>query len=316
MDTRDLSILIVDDQKSSRSRIRSALSQAGYRDIRLANDADHALRMLDERQAEVLLADWIMPEMDGLELTNHIRQQDEDHNHYTSIIMLTAREGVEHLVAAFEKGVDDYLTKPVDDQELAARVHAAGRIATLQNTLLDTAQVLSANNRHLQELATTDPLTGLGNRRFLQEHMNALLTETKARGGVVSCGLLDIDHFKEINDRHGHDVGDEVLVSIARRLRRTLRPTDIVTRVGGEEFAITMRFADPASCNPAIFERLLQALSARPVRTAAGDVQVSASLGVCCYGDEAGEATPETLLKCADEKLYKAKEKGRDCVVY
>ncbi len=311
---RDLATIVVDDMEVSCATIRAALNRAGYADVRLASDANQALEMLAERRADVVLADWIMPAMDGLTLTERIRQLDEETNRYTAVILFTAKEGVEALVEAFERGVDDYLTKPLNERELAARVHAAGRIATLQNTLLETTAALTHFNRRLQELATTDPLTGLGNRRYLEGRLNALLLETAARGGSTCCAMIDIDHFKAVNDRYGHDAGDEVLKSLATRLRRTVRPTDVVVRMGGEEFAVVMHYPE-LRLNTAIFDRILQTVRERAVTTAAGPVEITVSMGVCCY-TRGAPPDPDGLLKCADEKLYAAKAAGRDRVVY
>lgn len=311
---KNLSIIVVDDMEVSCATIRASLNRAGYADVRLAGDAYQTLNMLGERRADVVLADWVMPSMDGLTLTGRIRQLDEETNRYTAVILFTAKEGVDALVEAFEHGVDDYLTKPLNERELAARVHAAGRIATLQNTLLETTSALTRFNHQLEELATTDPLTGLGNRRYLEGRLGALLLETAARGGSTCCAMIDIDHFKAINDRHGHDVGDEVLRSVATRLRRTVRPTDIVVRMGGEEFAVVMHYPE-LRLNAAIFDRILETIHERPVTTGAGPVTITVSMGVCCY-TRGTPGDPESLLKCADEKLYAAKEAGRNRVVY
>lgn len=317
MINNDLSIVVVDDMLLGREAVCVALANSGYRDVRTASSAGEALTLLAHRPADVVLADWVMPEMDGLELTNHIRQQDEAGNHYTSVILFTAKEGVENLVLAFERGVDDYLTKPVNERELAARVHAAGRIAALQNTLFETAQNLAAHNLRLEELATTDPLTGLGNRRYMRTHLEALMLETATRGGAIYLAIADIDHFKTVNDSYGHAVGDEVLVAVANRLRRAVRPTDVVVRMGGEEFAVIMYCADANQSNPALFERILRAINQRPVKTAASNLSVTVSLGVCFYsGAELGPQSVEAILECADAKLYQAKEGGRNRVVY
>lgn len=310
----DLAIIVVDDMEVSCATIRAALTRTGYTDVRLAGDARQVLEMLRERRADVVLADWVMPSMDGLTLTECIRQLDEETNRYTAVILFTAKEGVDALVEAFERGVDDYLTKPLDERELAARIHAAGRISTLQNTQLETSAALTRFNRQLQELATTDPLTGLGNRRYLESRLNALLLETTARGGATCCVMIDIDHFKAVNDRYGHDVGDEVLKSLATRLRRAVRPTDIVVRMGGEEFAVVMHYPD-IRLNAGIFERILETIQERPIITSAGAVALTISMGVCCHTHGTLPA-PEALLKCADEKLYAAKEAGRNRVVY
>jgi len=316
MITNDLAILVVDDMSTGRKMIQTALIKSGYEDIRLAASAHEALDELNERHADIVLADWIMPEMDGLELTRVIRQQDEANNRYTSIILFTAKEGIEILVHAFETGVDDFLTKPIDNKELAARVMAAGRVSTLQNDLYDTTRELQESNQQLQELAQTDPLTQLGNRRYMQTHLEAALKESATREGGTCCSIIDIDHFKKINDEHGHAVGDEVLVGVAKRLRRAVRPTDTLARIGGEEFAIIMHYQHQGNFRHSIFARIQRSVGAIPIQTSIGDISVTISMGVCCRFEGDPEMDMEMLIRCADQKMYRAKKKGRDQVIY
>jgi len=212
MSNKDVSIIIVDDMQFSRVVIQAALKKAGFSNIRVASRAQQALDMMDEMHADVVLADWVMPEMDGLELTGIIRQKDEEIGVYTAIILFTAQEGIEPLVEAFDRGVDDYISKPPNPHELAARVNAAARIASLQNDLLETSQQLEDTIKHLEEMALTDPLTGVGNRRLLTRQLEYHLLDASARHGGVCFVMLDIDHFKKINDAYGHDVGDEILI--------------------------------------------------------------------------------------------------------
>lgn len=315
MMTQTLSILVVDDRELTVRSIQAALQSAEHLNVRYAHDAQQALNMHAEQPADVILSDWMMPGMDGLELTEEVRHLDEGRQRYTAVILFTAKEGAEPLVEAFERGVDDYLRKPVDQRELLARIHAASRIAARHNTSVHTVQVLQRDNERLQELAISDPLTGLGNRRYMQAHLEALLQEGKARGGVVSCSLVDIDHFKNINDRFGHPTGDEVLVGFAQRLKWSVRPTDVVTRIGGEEFAVIMHHPDPAKFSPMIFERMRRTITQHPIRTAEGDIPLTASIGVACYHNDDDAITVEALIKRADENLYKAKEQGRNRVV-
>ncbi len=316
MSRNDLAIVVVDDMPLACEATCLLLESIDYLNVRTAYSASQALALLIERPADVVLTDWNMPEMDGLELTRRIRQVDEDANHYTSIIMVTATDNLESMLLAFQHGIDDYMTKPLRKQELAARLHAAGRIAGLQNRLIDTAQTLDAHNKQLQELATTDPLTGLGNRRYLQTHLDAILAETMARGGVACLALIDLDHFKVINDTHGHGVGDEVLVAAARRLHRAARPTDIVARIGGEEFAVIMHYPKMNRCHTEAFERILHDIGQHPIKTTAGDIFLTASAGVCDYVSGGALPTPEALINCADIKLYQAKAQGRNRVVF
>lgn len=313
----DLSIVIVDDMQFSRAVLRSALEKIGYADIRLAGSASETLQMLDQRSADVILADWVMPEMNGLELTDVIRAKDEATNHYTSIILFTGKEGGEAMLEAFRRGVDDYLTKPVADKELAARVYAAGRVSRLQNTLLETSAALKIANQFLEEHSTNDTSTGLPNRRHFIKQIDILLAQARNRGGGVCLALLDLDHFRDVNDNYGHDIGDEVLVGFARRVERVIRPTDIFARLGGEEFGLLMYYPDTRTYRPTVFDRVLHAISQRPIQTSEEAVSVTASIGVFCYlGD--GSDVPgdgQRLLQLANENLQRAKRAGRNRVV-
>ena len=311
-----LSIIIADDIELTCLMIQASLQKAGYRDIRLASGPDEVLQLIEERPADVALLDWVMPKMSGLALSARIREVDDDNNHYTSIIMLTAKEGVENLVKAFGEGVDDYLNKPINELELAARVHAAGRISTLQNSLLETMRDLEASNQILSELAVTDPLTSLGNRRYITQRSEAILSEVHSRGGVLAFLMIDIDHFKQINDQYGHDTGDQILKKIASRLRKATRPTDVVGRLGGEEFCILMHFCEASHCTASVFERVLKSISHKPFNVDGKQIMVTVSIGVCTYSKNEKECTMEMLLKCADEKLYQAKDGGRNQVVF
>ena len=305
----ELDIVVVDDMEISRVMAKSALRKAGYTNIRLASGAGIALEMLKEKAPDVILVDWVMPEMDGLELSDKIRESDIELKHYTSILLCTAKEGIEHLEQAFQHGVDDYLNKPLNERELAARVHAAGRMSALQNRLL-------VMNQQLEEMARTDPLTQLGNRRYMQDRLGNLLEETISRGGVLCLAIIDIDFFKSVNDTYGHDVGDEVLVGVAKRLKKAVRPTDIVARLGGEEFVVVMHFKKEEFVKRDNFERILTSVGDKPIKTAVLYVPVTVSIGVCCTSRDEDVLSRDDLLKNADQKLYHAKENGRNQVVY
>lgn len=316
MSRDDLAIVVIDDMPLICEAIQLLLLKIGYSDIRAADNPKAALALLAERPADVVITDWNMPEIDGLELARHIRQQDDKNHRYTSIIVLTAREGVEHLLLAFKHGIDDYMAKPAREEELAARVHSAGRIADLQNILLHTARELTSHNRELQEMAATDPLTGVSNRRHLQTRLEAMMEDTAQRGGITALAVLDIDHFKKINDSYGHAAGDEVLIAFARRLQRAARPSDIVARLGGEEFALVMHHLSPDRFHIETFERILHDIGQNPIKTAVGEISITASMGVCCYGGGEEARSTETLIACADDKLYQAKRTGRNRVVF
>ncbi|WP_006787476.1 diguanylate cyclase [Thiorhodospira sibirica] len=311
----ELSIIVVDDTRYSRTVLQNTLQRIGYTDIRPAASAKEALAMMEERLADVVLADWFMPEMDGLELTQVIRQRDEERHHYTSILLFTAEEGDAQMLKAFVHGVDDYLTKPISDLQLTARLHAAGRIAALQNTLLETTSALTSANRLLEHFSTQDPLTGLANRRAVNKRLEALLLESQAREGGLCIALVDIDHFTDVNREHGHSIGDEVLSGLGKRLRLVVRPTDLVARLNGGQFAVVMQIRDPEQFNHAVFERILTSISREPIRTSEADIRITVSIGVHDYYHGQPMQTIHVLMNHAEENLKRAKTEGRNRII-
>ncbi len=316
METEDLSILIVDDMQFSRKVMQSHLKKAGgYHDIRLAESANHALEMLSRRRSDVVLADWVMPEMSGLELTDAIRERDDASGHYTSVILFTGKEGEEAMIEAFKRGVDDYLTKPINQKELAARVYAAGRIAGLQNALLATSTALDVANQHLLETSTTDTLTGLGNRRFLVQQLEALLQMVRTRGGGLSLMLINVDDFADINEIHSYDTGDHVITAVARRLKETLRPTDVLVRTSGEEFATILHFQDTVGFKASVYDRVLQAINQHAIETQEGPISVTASAGTAIMRHGEDDISAEQIIERADQNLAAAKQRGKNQIV-
>lgn len=313
---KDSSILIVDDLQFSRAVIKSILTKAGFTNLRLAESAQKALEMLSDEKPDIVIADWIMPEMDGLELTDNIRNQDEENNCYTGIILFTAQEGMQHMEEAFNRGVDDYLTKPPNPREMIARIISVARINQLQNMLLESSQELSEMVKHLEEVALSDPLTGIGNRRLLLKELDAHLLSASSRKSGVCFAMVDIDHFKKINDTYGHDVGDEILIAFTRRLRRCVRPTDLVTRVGGEEFGIIMHYTQQDHFKLSALERVISSINSRPFQTSVGALDLTVSIGACYYRGGGEKPSVKVIMKCADTKLYLAKDAGRNQLVY
>jgi len=184
-----LSILVVDDTKFSSAIIGRALTLAGYLDVRFASSALDGLKLLEERPASVLLADWMMPEIDGLELTSRVRQLDETTHHYTYIILLTGREGENVLGEAFERGVDDFINKAAMHEQLVPRVYAADRLCNTLQRLLQENHLLTQNINSLEQRNLVDPVTGLGNQRYLMQKLGDCLRQIDSRGGAL-CFLL------------------------------------------------------------------------------------------------------------------------------
>jgi len=331
----DLSIIIVDDMQFSRIVVKTALQKAGYSGVRLADSAHEVLRMLEEKPADVVLADWMMPEMDGLELTDRIRQNDEEKGIYTAIILFTANDGVEYLVEAFEHGVDDYLRKPPNPQELAARVSAAARIANMQNDILETSRQMEETIARLQRSALLDEVTGAGNERMLIADLDANLEEASARQGGVCLAMIKLNGLDKIEEEeetigilnpifHGlnsnkneevETARNEVLTSIYRRLRRTVRPTDSVSRIDNDVFGIVMHHTHVSRFKMNALDRIISAINQRPFKTNNDDYVITASIGVHYYDGQTPAISSTEMIELAQKNLNKAISEGANSII-
>lgn len=315
MSDKDLSIIIVDDLQFSRIVVKSALKKAGYTGVRLADSAFEALRMLEEQPADVVLADWMMPEMNGLELADRIRQNDEEKGIYTSIILFTANEGIEYLVEAFEHGVDDYLRKPPNPLELAARVSAAARIAMMQNDILETSRQMEQTIQRLQKTALIDEVTGAGNERMLITELDANLEEAATRNGGLCLAMIKLNNLDQIEDDAGIDDKNEVLVGVYRRLRRTVRPTDVITRLDNDIFGIVMNHTNLGSFKMNALDRILAAINQRPFKTGDSDYTISGSIGVYYYNGNQTAISSTEMLELTQSNLTKAISQGANSII-
>ena len=307
MSSKDLSIIIVDDLQFSRIVVKTALKKAGYNGVRMADSATEALAMIDQKAADVILADWMMPEMDGLELTQRIRQRDEEKGTYTAIILFTAHDGIEYLVKAFDHGVDDYLCKPPNPQELAARVNAAARVAALQNDLLETSRQLQETIRNLKKMALVDGLTGAGNQHFFDKNLSAHLLQASTRRGGICVVLIELRELDSILVKYSQNIVDEVLVSHHRRLRRAVRPTDVVARLDDNIFGIIMHHTKIKDYKPSAIERILTMINYRDYKTTAGNLPLTGCIGVHYYHGDEAKISVDEMLRLARKKLDQAR---------
>ncbi len=316
MNNKELKIIIVDDLQFSRIVVKTALKKAGYAGVRMADSAYEALRMLEEEPADVILADWMMPEMDGLQLTDHIRQKDEERGIYTAIILFTANEGIEYLVQAFDHGVDDYLRKPPNPQELAARVSAAARMAIMQNDMLETSRQLQGTIQRLQQACLIDAITGAGNEHMLMTELRAHLQEASTRNGGVCLALVELTELHQMKKNHGRSVEEEILIGMNRRLRRTVRPTDIIARLNHNVFAIVMHHTNFGSFRMSSLDRIMASIKQRAFKTSAGDQTIKTAMGVYFYKGNEDLIAAEEMIKQATLKLHEAiKLEGENIVV-
>jgi diguanylate cyclase (GGDEF)-like protein len=272
--------------------------------------------MIDQQPADVVLADWSMPEMNGLELTALIRQRDEEKGTYTAIILFTAHDGVEYLVKAFDHGVDDYLCKPPNPQELAARVNAAARVAALQNDLLETSRQLQKTIQNLEKMALVDETTGAGNQAFLIKNLKAHLQEASARRGGVCLALVELRELEDINKTHGQQVVTEILVSQHRRLRRAVRPTDVVAKLDNNLFGIIMHHTKAKDYKASAIERILTMIDNRAYKTSAGNLTINGCIGVHYYRGDQAIISPDEMIKQAGSKLDQARGDASLSIAY
>lgn len=308
MSEKDLSIIIVDDLQFSRIVVKTALKKAGFDGVRMADSASMALQMLDDEPADVVLADWMMPEMDGLELTHRIRQLDEDKGIYTGIILFTANEGIEYLVKAFDHGVDDYILKPPNPHELAARVSATARIAAMQNDLLETSRHMQKTIKRLQQSCLVDSLTGAGNERLLQTELHAHLSEASSRKGGVCLALIEIADFEHILSKHPEEVINEIIVGLYTRLRRTVRPTDVIARIDENLFAVIMHHTRTAIFKMSAVERIANAINQRPFKIEDKDLRLRCYIGIHYYRGEEALVSVNEMIKFARNNLNETRK--------
>ena len=310
MPNLELPLLVVDDAKFSSHVITKTLKNAGYRDLRSANSAKVALQLIEERQVSILIADWLMPEMDGLELAAQVRQLDEQKNHYTYIILLTAKEGIDALSEAFDKGVDDFIYKSDMNKQLLPRIYAADRIADIQNSLLIANQLLVDNNSELESKNVIDMDTGLGNSRYATEQLNKSLLHTESRGGASSYLLLGIKNWHMIKKNYHPTVLNEISVGIARRLRHLTRPLDAVCRVAENQFAIVMHFDNVDHCTSSCFRRIHDGISLKAFRTASGFISVHTGTSACAVENNEDMPKGSEVERIALKKLQYSYETG------
>jgi len=294
-------ILIAEDDPVSRHMLMAFLVKWDY-EVVAAADGIEALRILESEGAPPLaVLDWMMPGLEGPQVCQRVREQSG--RPYVYVLLLTARSQKGDLLRGLESGADDYLTKPFDAQELRARLRVGQRILDLQDSLI-------AAREELRFSATHDALTGISNRASIFEAVSREQSRQAREGGSFGVIFADIDHFKMINDRHGHHSGDVVLREVTQRMMGCSRPYDTLGRYGGEEFLIVLPGSDGLGALT-VAERIRESFAKRPVHTSAGPVPLTLSLGVAAEGGEA-VTDAAALLQAADSALKRAQQNGRN----
>lgn len=315
MPNSDLPIMVVDDARFSGAVIGRTLKGAGFKDIRTASSARQAMTMLESRPVNVLIADWLMPEMDGLELAGRVRQLDEATNHFTYIMLLTAKEGDKALEQAFDQGVDDFISKSAMNQQLLPRIYAADRLSALQNRLLRENALLVESNQRLKRFSLVDPLTGLGNAQFALDRLQDTLRHAQSRNGAACIMIIKIDNYADLMQEYGKKILREIMVGAARRLRQLVRPLDAVARVSNEEFAIITWQPDIMQANAVTYRRIYEAFNVKALRSSRGFVNLRAAMCMSAADEETGFPSADNMMSITRKQIDAARDTGRLLVV-
>ncbi len=300
---REGRIMLIDNRGHLAERISSSLK--GEHDLVWAQDPQQAVFDAAETQYELLIINLDLQDFDGLRLCSQLRSLERTRQ--VPILIIVDPDDNERMMRALDMGVNDYLLRPIDKQELLARVNTQIKRWRFTEQLRNDVQ-------QSLELAVTDPLTGLYNRRYMESQVNLMVDAAANRGRALSVLALDVDHFKSVNDNYGHAVGDEVLIELAERLKKHTRSMDLPCRVGGEEFIVVLPDTEMAVARQ-IAERLRKAICGKPfcAGATAQKLPITASIGIAEF--EASSDSLPAMLQRADEALYRAKREGRNRVI-
>lgn len=300
-------ILLVDDDRFMRTVLCQTLQDAGYQ-VSQATNGKEALALCRSTYFPIILTDWVMPEMDGIDFCRAFRELAAEC--YTYLILLTSQEGKDKLIEGLEAGADEYLLKPVNEAELMVRLKTARRILDLESSLQKSLE-------EIKQLSIRDPLTGMFNRGYLDQHLPTEIRRADRYVRDFSLIMMDLDHFKKINDTWGHQAGDAILQHCTRIIAGTIRrEVDWVARYGGEEFVLVLPETDQTGCQ-VVAERLRNLIATTPCLYRGESLSITASFGTVTRSasDTPNAVSADTMLHQADQCLYQAKASGRNRVV-
>lgn len=310
----ELKVMVVEDSKVTMKALCNYLKRMGVDNPLTAVTGQEAIDLFRQHRPDIVLLDAILPDIDGFDIAREFRGMEKG-DEWAAIIFLTSMDKDEDVARGIEAGGDDYLLKPISEVVLKAKINAMRRLVEMQRALVDVTQELNGANRELQRLSTTDGLTGIANRRFFDELSEREWRRCERMKKPMSLVMVDVDHFKKYNDTYGHQGGDECLKTVAAQVARAApRASDLAARYGGEEFVLVLgeTTMDGAKW---VANNIRQHVAELKIPHSGSSIgHVSVSCGVASVLPLEGQEF-ETLLKFADEALYKAKEQGRNRVV-
>ncbi|WP_373044841.1 diguanylate cyclase [Vulgatibacter sp.] len=294
-------ILVVDDTRSAQEELVRLLAGAGHQ-TDAVGDGLAAVKAARSEPFDLVVLDLVLPGLDGLQVLRMIKQHASEDDHLP-VLLTSVRGDVASRVEGLRLGADDFLARPFDGQELLARVDGLLRIKAMHDRI-------AGAKRELERLSSTDSLTGLYNHRFLERRLREEFLRAQRYRNELALAVIDLDHFKQVNDGYGHLAGDEVLREFAQLLREEVRETDFIARYGGEEFVMLLpeTALDGAA---AVLRRVQEEMAGRRFGAPYASLQVTCSAGIALFPG-AGIQSPEELLRCADNALYEAKRTGRN----
>jgi two-component system cell cycle response regulator len=295
-------ILIAEDSPLCQKLVETALTNQPY-EVRFAASGQEALTLFEADRPDILIADWMMPPPSGLELCREVRKQTGG---YTYIILMTSKSEKENLIEGLDAGADDYVTKPFDAGELLARIRVGCRI-------IQMSRDIENRNTELEEAVRTDHLTGLPNRKAVEEFASKQLEAARRHGFPLWVVVADLDKFKLVNDTHGHSAGDDAIKRFADLLKANTRSADMSGRLGGDEFVLVISHGEKKAILQTI-DRLRADFAGEPFNSNGPGIQVTASFGIAGFQASSDKTLADLLIR-ADKALYSAKSAGRNQVV-
>lgn len=302
LENQNRRILVVDDDRMAQRLVQKALEFEGYR-VELASTGQEALDKVRTWKPHLVLLDVNMPELDGIETLKYLRQQPE----YISTLFVSGRSKIEDVVRGLDAGADDYVTKPFDVVELLARVRSQLRIKDLHDNLTEANQKLLA-------MVDIDDLTGLFNMRSLYQKLQLELDRASRYGRRVGVVMMDMDHFKSVNDENDHLFGSFVLSEVGKIIRANIRKVDFAARYGGDEFLIVLTEIELEGAE-VFTRRLKEKIAKHPFKNDLHCRTLTSSIGFAIT-DSSHPVDAKTLVRFADRALYEAKEGGRNTIRY